>query len=119
MNFIKNSYRFISRISCIGKIYENIVTNRINWWLERNKKLDEDQSGFRPNRSTTDALHIIETIINETINEKKYALVACLDLEKAFDSANHETIIIKAAKLGINGKPLKWIYIFFLTEHSK
>lgn len=76
--------------------------------MERNKKLDEDQSEFRPNRSTTDALHIIETIINKTINEKKYALVACVDLEKAFDSANHETII-KAAKLGINGKTLKWI----------
>lgn len=71
-----------------------------------------DPTGFRPNRSTTDTLHIIEEIINKTLNEKKYTLVACLDLEKAFDSANHEAIIIKAANLGINGKPLRWIENF-------
>lgn len=106
------SYRFISRISCIGKLFESMITNRLNWWLETNNKLNEDLTGFRPNSSTIDALQIIDFQINKTFTEKKYALIACLDLEKAFDNVNHEAIIIKAAKLGIVGTPLKWIMDF-------
>lgn len=65
-----NSYRFISRTPCIGKLFENIITRRINWWLEKNN-LDEDLIGFRPDRNTTDALQIIEMKIRQAIKEKK------------------------------------------------
>lgn len=36
-------------------------------------------------------------------------MIACIDLEKAFDTVNHKALLIKVAKLGITGHPLKWI----------
>lgn len=108
----KKSYRFISRISCIGKMLESIINNRLIWWLEKNNKLSQDITGFRPNSSTIDTLQIIDFHIKKAYKEKKYALIASLDLEKAFDKVNHDAIIIKAAKLGITGTPLRWISNF-------
>ncbi|XP_042888110.1 uncharacterized protein LOC122263640 [Penaeus japonicus] len=93
-----------------------MITYRITWWLETNDKLDKDQTGFRPGKSTIDALQIINLIITKALKEKKFILVACLVLEKAFDSANHEAIIKKAAKIGIIGNPLKWINNFLTNR---
>lgn len=106
------SYRFISRTSCLGKIFENIINRRIVWWLEKHNKLNKDQIGFRPNQSTIDALQVIDLHINKARREKKYTLIACIDFEKAFDSANQEAILIKAAKMGITGLPLRFINNF-------
>lgn len=65
------SYRFISRISSLGKIYESMINNRLKWWLESNNKLSQNLTGFRPNYSTIDTLQIIDLHINKTFKEKK------------------------------------------------
>lgn len=80
------SHRFISRISCIGKIYENIITKRLTWFLEHHNKPDKDLNGFRPSRSTTEALQILDNHINKAFVDEQYTLIACIDLEKAFDT---------------------------------
>jgi len=54
--------------------------------------------------------------IREAIKEKKYALITCLDIEKAFDSVNHETILIKAKNIGLSGKIIRWINNFLCNR---
>lgn len=95
--------------------FRDITARRVNWWLEKNK-LDEDLIGFRPNCNTTDAIQIIE-IIRQAIKEKKYALVKCLEIEKAFDSANQDTILIKAKNISLGGRVIRWINNF-LNEQN-
>ena len=49
-----SSYCPISLTSIIGKIMEKLVTNRLTYYVEKNKLLTNVQTGFRKGRSTTD-----------------------------------------------------------------
>ena len=50
-----DNYRGISLISCLGKLYLSIWTDRLTQHFER---LAEEQGGFRAGRSTVDQIFI-------------------------------------------------------------
>ena len=50
-----SSYRPISLISCIGKLVERMINERLNWWLEHNI-ITPCQAGCRSNYTTEDQL---------------------------------------------------------------
>ena len=40
----------------LSKIMEKLVANRLTWYIEKNYKLTNAQTGFRKNRSTVDPM---------------------------------------------------------------
>jgi len=114
-----SSYRPISLTSCLCKLYEKILNNRLNWFLESKNLLPGFQSGFRKRRSTTDNLVDLEQRIRRGFNSKKgkktYALF--LDISKAYDVVWIPGLLKKLAKLGISGNILGWLKNF-LTDRS-
>jgi len=48
------SYRPIALASCICKIMDRMINDRLVWYVEKNKLLSSVQCGFRKRRSTTD-----------------------------------------------------------------
>src|SRR6218665_2960946 len=44
----------LSLTSTMCKVMERLVTNRLQWFVEKNNLLSKNQSGFRKNRSTVD-----------------------------------------------------------------
>ena len=87
------------------------------WYLERNKIIENTQSGFRQNRSTTDNLAKLENDINLTIDNKKHTIVVFFDLQKAYDTAWRYGVIKKLNSWGVEGNLL--IYIKnFLTDRK-
>ena len=56
------NYRGISLIAHTGTILLKIVAHRLSEYCERVGVLPEEQSGFRPNRSTTDVLVVIRRL---------------------------------------------------------
>ena len=71
-----------------GKILLKIIARRLSEYCERVGILPEEQSGFRPNRSTTDMMFVIRRL-QELARKKRIPLYVCfIDLTKAYDSVD-------------------------------
>ena len=57
------SYRLIALTSCLCKILEKMINNRLVFVLERKNLISPWQSGFRQGRSTTNNILMLETNI--------------------------------------------------------
>ena len=108
-----SNYRGISLISCLGKWYLSIWSQRIQ--NKVNPSLEESQHGFRPGRSTTDPAFVL----NETLVRRKRAGLHtyCLfiDFHKAFDKVWHEGLWVTLYDMGIRGK----VWRIFKKLYSK
>ena len=56
------NYRGISLVAYAGKILLKIIARRLSEYCGRMGILPEEQSGFRPNRSTTDMMFVIRRL---------------------------------------------------------
>ena len=104
-----NNYRGITLVSCFSKIFTGVLNNRLNKWAENNDVLSDSQFGFRMGRSTTDAIFVLNAIIQKILNEKGRLFCTFIDLKKAFDSVYLNGLWYKLYKLGINAKLLRVI----------
>ena len=112
-----SSYRPISLISCISKLLEKIINNRIITWAENNNILPPCQSGFRKNNSCQDHIARFDQYITENFNKKQHTGCVMFDLEKAFDKASHQGIMYKLRKANLPSNLLNWIQNF-LNDRS-
>lgn len=52
----KEKVRPITLSSCVRKVLEKMVNERLIWWAEKQNILDKNQNGFRRGKSTIDNL---------------------------------------------------------------
>ena len=71
----------------------------ISNFLEESEILFEKQFGFRKNHSTNHALISIVEKIRKHLDDKLYTCGVFVDLEKAFDTVNHQILIKKTGPL--------------------
>ena len=90
-----DNYRPISITSSIAKVFEQILREQMNEYLERNKLLGPMQFGFRAKYSTTDALLFATEHIRTDLDANRSTAAAFLDLSKAFNSMSHEILLKK------------------------
>lgn len=81
------SYRPISLTSCLGKIMERMINNRLKWFLDNNRKIPNYQTGFRRGCTKMDNLVRLEADVKTAFNNKKSLTAIFLDIAKAYDSA--------------------------------
>ena len=80
------NYRPISLLSCIAKIFERVIFNRMVSFLERNTLIISTQFGFRYKHSTVHPILDLITESYQNIEEKRFSTLLLLDIRKAFDS---------------------------------
>lgn len=97
----ENSYRPISKLQCYLKLFENIIKNRIEWYVEKEKLLPENQMGFRKGRSTTDPAAILTCDIQTALAQENVVASAFLDLEAAYDSVDLEILSQQLLEMNI------------------
>ena len=106
-----DSYRPVCLTSCLGKVMERIVNQRLTWHFEKNGLRLKTQAGFRKGRSTMDNIIGLEHFIREGFNKRNplntYAVF--LDVTKAFDKTWIQGILYKLASKGVNGPILGWL----------
>ena len=99
-----NSYRGITLISCFSKIFTGVLNNRIYKWDEENNIVSDAQFGFRQNKSTVDAIFILNAVISKILHNKRRLYCAFIDLRKAFDCVIRNALWYKKHRFGINAK---------------
>ena len=95
-----NSYRPISLLSCLSKLFERCVAPYICLL-----PVPDRQFGFRPGHSCTMQLTRLVTDLTEATNKKQAAVVVSLDIEAAFDKVPHDELL---HKLLVTGQPV-WL----------
>ena len=96
------NYRPVSILSCMSKIMEKCVYIQIEKYLDEKQLLYQYQSGFRPGFSTETCLIYLTDYIKTEISKGNYVGMLLLDVQKAFDSVNHEILCSKRECMGIN-----------------
>ncbi len=106
--YIPGNYRPISLLNVFGKIFEKIMHKRLYSFLTKFKILYQLQFGFRTNHSTSLALLDIMERIHESLDKDSMVLGLYIDLQKAFDTVNHEILLDKLNHYGIRGIVNTW-----------
>jgi len=111
------SYRPISLLPNISKIFETIINDQIVYLCKTKNIIPESQFGFRYRHSTIHAINKLTSDINWALNDKK-CLGACLiDLEKAFDTIWLDGLLYKLIKKNFPKHLIKLIWSM-VTERS-
>ena len=82
------SYRGISLLEAVGKVFARLLLNRLNDKVCP-EVIPESQSGFRPGRGTADMIFSARQLIEKSIEQRKLYQVF-VDLTKAFDTVNRD-----------------------------
>ncbi len=106
------NYRGISLVNSFSKIFERLISDRLVGFLSENSFFYFHQYGFLKGRSTSQAILQVINNITSAINNSEYCLAVFLDIQKAFDSVNHEILIAKLENAGVRGKELEWFRSF-------
>ena len=77
--------------------------------MNENNLIYEYQFGFRKKYSTNHALLSIIEQIKSNLDTKKFACGVFVDLQKAFDTVNHDILLSKLEYYGINGIANEWL----------
>ena len=113
-----SNYRPISILSNINKIFEKIMSIRVRNYFERSNLLHNFQFGFREKHSTNHAVMKMVQKIQEVIKDKNIAFGVFIDLQKAFDTVNHNILLNKLDSYGIRGIAKNWIKSY-LTDRQQ
>ena len=97
------NYRGITIMPCLAKLFNNILNNRLQNYLDTNKIINPCQIGFQPNARTVDHMFILRTLIEKYACNKSKLFACFVDFEKAFVSLLHSALLLKLAKLDIKG----------------
>ena len=103
-----NNYRPVSVLPVFSKIYEKIVYKRLYDYIVLHNILYDNQFGFREKHSSYMALITLMDHLTEALERGEAVIGLFLDFSKAFDTVDHEILLIKFHHYGIRGEMLNW-----------
>ena len=107
-NLDRGNYRPISLLSNINKIVEKLMYGRLHSFPSKHDCIYTNQFGFRKNHSTIHALISLTEHIRDSLDQNKLACGIFIDLQKAFDTVDHNILLDKLAYYGIRGVANDW-----------
>ena len=102
------NYRPISILPLVSKVFEKIIHNQTQLYLDDNNILYKFQSGFRKNYSTDNNLAYLNDKILNGFEKSLYTGMVLIDLQKAFDTIDHNIFLKKLKCLGFADPSIEW-----------
>ena len=97
------NYRPVSNLSFISKLLEQVIATQLNEFLTSNNALPLYQSAYRRHHSTeTVLLKVFFSNVCNAIDEGNVCLLGLLDLSAAFDTVDHDILILTARMTSSN-----------------
>ena len=112
------NYRPISTLPVFAKLLERAAHNMVYSYLQDNSLLTNYQSGYRPLHSTSTCLIDVTNSLLQNIDKGQLTGMVFLDLSKAFDTIDHDTMLNKLQDLGFSGSAVVW-FRSYLTDRSQ
>ena len=109
----------------ISKLLERAIHDQTNAFLKRNNLLYNYQSGFRTNHPTNLCLSFLTDKILKGFDEGLLTGMILIDLQKAFDTINHEILFKKLKAMGFSEGCITWFQsylserIFFISIENQ
>lgn len=88
-----NSYRPISLLCHLSKLYERLILNRISNVID--SKIIPQQAGFRPGKSCTNQVLALTEHIEKGYENKVITGLVLVDLTAAYDTVNRRKMLSK------------------------
>ena len=106
-----SNWRGITLLSIPSKILAKIIIQRLNNAID--KKLRNEQAGFRKGRGCTEQIFTLRNIIEQCTEWQRQLFVNFIDFEKAFDSLHRESLWKILRKYGVPQEIVQIIRSFY------
>ena len=115
------SYRPIALTSQLGKCVERMITTRLSWWLEDQRRISPYQAGFRAGRSTTDQCLRLSQHVSDGFQSKppKRTLLTLFDYSRAFDTVRRTALLRKLLDKEVPQGYVRWVRAWLVNRQAR
>ena len=117
--FDRSNYRPISVLAVLSKILERHVHQTFYYFLSQHELLLDSQFGFRSSRSCELALANLSDNILTNMDNKLLNGLLLVDLKKAFDLVDHDTLLNKLRIYGCSHSTMAWFRSYLSGRSQK
>ena len=101
----------------MSKVLEKIVHEQSIEFLDKHSVLYKFQSGFQKNHSTDFCLSYLTDKISKVFDSGLLTGVILIDLQKAFDTIDHNILLLRMPSLGVSREVIDW-YKSYLSSRK-
>lgn len=113
-----NSFRPISLLPVMGKIFENLINRRLTFLLYSVPNgISFHQFGFTPQLSAEEAINEIVNRQTEILTKQRFGIFVSLDISGAFDSAWWDMVLVMLREYRIPAN-LYWLISNYFSDRE-
>ena len=112
-----NNYRGISLLSVVGKVFADIILQRLHILAERVSA--ESHSGYHKDEGTIDGIFTLLQVMEKDREHQNDLHIAFIDFTKAFDCVNRKLLFITLEKIGCPVNMINFIKALYSNVKGK
>ena len=111
-----SNYRAISLLPLISKLIEKVIHDQTSAFLNSRNFLYNYQSGFCKNHSTDFCLSFLNDKILKVFDQGLITGMISIDLQKAFDTVDHDILLQKLYAIGFSKHSVNWFQSYLISR---